>query len=209
MKLSRYILSGLLLIAAMPCIADTQKMSELDEQTSKLLAVVNGCELDELCILTMLQELVKTDPNLMFKKYLQISESYKSEVDKNIKLCRTAQTMAYKKELAKCMVNEVKKPGVLGYSESKVEKNMGECLVKNMTPLGADNNMYAQASLAQYALEHQDTKNHQYWSTMLRGQSKSTEAAVFDKCGSGLGLPLKIMNETILSVAKEKGMNKK
>jgi hypothetical protein len=206
MKLIRCILSALLLIAVMPVMALNTKTAELDANAYKLLAIVNGCDMDDLCILGMLKELVKTDPNPLYKKYLQIADSYKAEVENNIKICRTAQTMAYKKELAKCMAAELKKPGVIGFSQNKIENEMGECLTKSMTPLATENNMYAQASLAQNALTKNDNKQHEYWMTMLRGQLKSPESGVFDKCGSGLALPLKIMLETIKAAAKDKGI---
>ncbi len=206
MKLIRCILSALLLITVMPVLALNNKTTELDSQAYKLLAIVNGCGMDDMCILGMLKELVKTDPEPIYKKYLQIADSYKPEVDINIKICRTAQTMAYKKELSKCMADEMRKPGALGFSDNKIEKEMGECLIKNMTPLGNANNMYAQASLAQNALDKNDSKQHQYWMAMLRDQGNSSESSVFNKCGSGLALPLKITMEAVKSIANDHGM---
>jgi|GEM_PF-3990426 len=198
-----------LLIAAMPLLAVNKKMSEIDEQALKLTAVVTGCDMDEFCIISMLKELTKKDHNPLFKKYLEISDLYKEQMDKNMKICRTPQTVAYKKELSNCMAEQFKKADLDKVSNEKIDKEMKECMIKNMNPLGSTNNMYAQATLAQSALEAKDTKQYQYWITMLRGQAKSNnESAVFDKCGPDLGLSAKIMSEALFSVAKDLGTPK-
>ena len=83
---------------------------------------------------------------------------------------------------------------------------MQACLIKNLTPLGNANNLYAQSSLANFALESNDSKTNQYWMAMLNGQSNSTETLTYQKCAEKLGLSIKIMNETLEEMAKENGV---
>ncbi len=172
----------------------------LGKEILKLGAVITGCEMDDKCIMTMLTELSKTDPNLAYKEYIKRAEQQRDLIERNIATCNTDAIRAFKKETSQCLAagfEVMNKSSSLGADlNQKLEGQMEECLNIKMQTLATEGNIYAQLTVAQRALERDDMKAYQYWYAMAKGQAKSPEMAVVQPCTEGLDFSLKNFIET-------------
>lgn len=173
--------------------------AQLGKEILKLGAVITGCEMDDKCIMTMLNELSKSDPSLAYKEYIKRAEQQRDLIERNIATCNTDAIRAFKKETSQCLAAgfEAMNKGSLGADlHQKLESQMEECLNTKMQTLANDGNIYAQLTVAQRALERNDMKTYQYWYAMAKGQAKSPEMAVVQPCTEGLDFSLKNFIET-------------
>ncbi|MCS5711571.1 hypothetical protein [Candidatus Berkiella aquae] len=188
--------------AHMPTVMPKPAPAAIAKDIFKLSAVVTGCEMNDQCIVTMLNELIKTDPNPAYKDYLKRVEAQKPLVENNIKMCNTQSIGTFKKAISLCIADSMttleKAPGNLVELNTKVEKQVKECLSTNMHTLATAGNVYAQMTMAQDALETNDTKTYQYWYAMVREQARTTaEINTVQNCAEGLDFSLKILGESI------------
>lgn len=181
--------------------------AELDQGVTKLLAIILGCDLDEMCTVSMLNVMVKSDPNYLFTTFLRLADLRKTEIEFNSTNCKTEQTQAVKKLLANCLSSSI---GSLNSISTFFKKNVDsltdQCIDKNMPELANSGNVYALAIMVGKTLESGDTKNYQYWITSLRGQVKASETANIQKCASSLDGAIKLFDETVRTVAQEQGI---
>jgi len=181
--------------------------AELDQGVTKLLAIILGCDLDEMCTISMLNVMVKSDPNYLFTTYLRLAGHRKEEIDFNSTTCKTEQTQAVKKLLASCLSSSIGSlNSIMTFFKKNVDELTDQCIDKNMPELANSGNVYALAIMVGKTLESGDTKNYQYWITSLRGQVKASETGNIQKCASSLDGAIKLFDETVRTVAKEQGI---
>lgn len=180
---------------------------ELEQGIRKLLAIILGCDLDEMCSISMLNMMVKSDENYIFTTYLRLADLRKPEIEFNATICKTEQTQAVKKVLANCLSSSIGSlNSIWNFLKKDTEALTEQCVSKQLSELAESGNVYALAILAGKSLESGDTKNYQYWITSLRGQVKSSETANVQKCAATLPGAIKLFDETVHTVAKEQGI---
>lgn len=174
--------------------------SKLGKEILKLGAVITGCEMNDKCIMMMLTELMKSDPNPAYNEYLKRAEQQKDLIEKNIAMCNTEAIQFFKKETSQCLAIGFDVMGKSATLEAdlnqKLEKQMEECLDTKMLTLANNGNLYAQLTLAQRALERNDMKTYKYWYAMVKGQGNSPDMPLVQPCGEGLDFSLKNFIET-------------
>ncbi|MGE3318467.1 MAG: hypothetical protein AB7I18_04150 [Candidatus Berkiella sp.] len=207
MKVFRLFVGALLAImvthvyAVTPVMPAPQAAASTDEQDAlKLFAVLSGCELEDQCVVGMLNQLVKSDPNPAFKEYLKQLAQKKDILDLNLTTCATQQTKAYKKVASDCMTEALTVNGKLALPKNVNEKMVQSCMFKKLEDIAKNGNIYAQVALAENALKQNDVNNHTYWINMAKGQGRNPESAVFEQCAPGLGLTLSVFIETVKSL---------
>lgn len=212
MKVFRIVIGALFIILANNVyaagLASTphNSVSTVDQQLLKLFAVLSGCDLDEQCVVGMLNVISKSDPNPAINTFLQQLSQKKDVLDFNIKNCATQQTKAYKKTASECLTEAMTVNGKLVLDDKRLdEKGLQSCMFKKLENLANAGNIYAQVALAENALKQNDVNSHTYWINMARGQAKSPESGIFQQCAPGLNLILSAFVDTIKSL--DRNMN--
>lgn len=181
--------------------------AELNQGVTKLLAIILGCDLDDVCTVSMLDAMVKSDPNYLFTTYLRLANLRKEEINFNATNCKTEQTQAVKKLLANCLSTSIGSLNSMAvFLKRNTEELTEQCIDKQMPELANSGNVYALAIMTERTLKSGDTQNYQYWITSLRGQVKASETGNIQKCANSLAGAIKLFDETVRTVAKEQGI---
>lgn len=174
---------------AKEAIADLKSPANASKQETKqaikkITSIMVECELNEMCMLKMVENLTKSDKNPMYLSFLQSLESQRSRIEYNEKHCNTSEIQQVKKVIASCLkassydMSAVK----TNNSKRKYVKEMEFCLQSNMEKLGEQGNIFAQATLANRATSLGDKTEHDKWQAKIDAKKNTSSYSVYEKC---------------------------
>lgn len=161
-------------------------LGELSRGRYKLLSMIAGCEMDNNCMLTTLNEVVKNDPHPVYEQYLSRLNKQKDHIIYEQVHCNTPAIRAYRRDLTICLRAVLKdidpKKGIDFQAKEKYAQPLQQCLKTRMENLGKAGNLYAQAELMYNALKNKDMAAFERWYNAISLQRTKLEFSTYREC---------------------------
>lgn len=151
----------------------------------KILSMMVGCELNDKCVLLMLTEVVKHDPDPFYKAFLTTLEEQKDQIEKEAKDCAVKEMQAVKQAKTACVAIEIGKMKQAGAGTpiNTYEESMNKCIKTNIENLATtQNNIFAQHALVNYYAKINNVPESQKWGKMIEAQKGTPAYQALEKC---------------------------
>lgn len=155
----------------------------------KILGMIIQCEFDEQCMLGIikeLQEITKTDHNLVYKGFLKYLTWEKADLEYNAAHCNIPEKREVRKEFAICyeawINEEIKHPPHSREEIDKQTNNREMCIKNKIENLAKNGNVFAKAQMVNSFQYLRDKAGVDYWSNQLEREKDSAKFNLFLKC---------------------------
>lgn len=172
---------------AQPAQTDPQK------GLKNLIAMLVGCELDNDCLRSLLNQVIQNDPDPTYQALLAFLQNQKTDPN-----CRTPEIIAVKKATAACLGELITKSNLSGISN-----DMNTCFKNKMEILARQRNIFAQSALLNMARKANDTQNINSWNGMIQAEVGTSQYAAYQKCPS----PFEILEQLSVLMGQRPNFN--
>lgn len=172
---------------ARPVQADPQK------GLKNLIAMLVGCELDNDCLRSLLNQVIQNDPDPTYQALLAFLQNQKTDPN-----CRTPEIIAVKKATAACLGELITKSNLSG-----MNNDMNTCFKNKMETLARQRNIFAQSALLNIARKANDTQSINGWNGMIQAEVGTSQYAAYQKCPS----PFEILEQLSVLMGQRPNFN--
>lgn len=156
----------------------TQK--EAADAKAKLLAMIEGCELDAMCVQKMLVEVVKGDLNPLYQDYLTFLQDRRDQIAFEATYCNSPENRAVNQQMVLCF-KQGSVASKASNNKQQIENQLNNCIKQKMEALASDN-IFAQQALMNFSQKAQDFKEVKYWYGQIQKNVGSSQYELYQKC---------------------------
>lgn len=160
-------------------------MTPLEMQNSmrKTLAVMTGCQMDELCVLIAMKHLSDNEDNLLYIHFYNRLFNQKADILYSALRCQNPALKDTRKVMANCLASVSSKLSSMEATE-RMEANgfLKNCTLNRLASLGKAGNVFAQAKMLEYELSNENEKGINYWYNKINRLMSTQQYQVYTEC---------------------------
>ncbi len=164
--------------------AANSKPEQVQAGREKILSMMVGCELNDKCMLLMLTEVVKNDPDPTYKAFLTLLQSQTDKIEHDAIYCDNEAMQTVRQAKTACVASAMGKMNQMDAEDDamRLEGDMNNCLKDSMEKLAIDGNIFAQNALLNYNKRIKNPLEVIRWDTVVNAQKGTPQYKALQKC---------------------------
>ncbi|MCS5707867.1 hypothetical protein CC99x_003010 [Candidatus Berkiella cookevillensis] len=160
--------------------------NEHTESMKKALAVLVGCQLDELCTMMVMKHMSTNEDNLLYIHFYNRLLKKRDNILYDNLHCQDDALNQMRKVMASCLISlnkrltEPSDPDL----QIKADNTLQACERSRLGKLAKDKNVFAQAKMMEYELGRQNTKGIEYWYEQMTLLYPTRQYHVYSQCSN-------------------------
>lgn len=158
--------------------------TEHKESMAKALAVIIGCEMDELCAMIALKHISTNEDNLLYIYFYNRLLKQRDDILYNTMHCQSPELNQTRKVMASCLVTLNKRltESLDAQSQIKAENSLKNCTLSRLSKLANENNVFAQAKMMEFELGKANPKGIEHWYNKMKPMYATRQYHVYSEC---------------------------
>lgn len=159
---------------------------EHTESMQKALAVLIGCQLDELCTMMVMKHMSVNEDNLLYIHFYNRLHKNRDNILYVNLHCQDEALNQMRKVMASCLTSLNKRLTEPSDPELqiKADNTLQACERSRLGKLAKDKNVFAQAKMMEYEMSKQNTKGIEYWYEQMKLLYPQRQYHVYTECSN-------------------------
>lgn len=157
---------------------------EHSESMAKSIAVIAGCNMDELCTMIALKHMSTNEDNLLYIHFYNRLLKQRDDILFNALHCQSAELAQTRSTISSCLttLNQRLTKSFTASDQIKAENALKNCTLTRLSRLAENDNIFAQAKMLEYELSKANEEGIVYWYDKMRPLYATHQYQVYSEC---------------------------
>lgn len=159
--------------------------AEHKDSMKKALAVLVGCELDELCVMIALKHMSTNEDNLLYIHFYNKLLARRDDILYSSMQCQSPELDTMRKTMASCFVtlNTPLTESMDIKTQNRANRAFAKCSRVRLTKLAQEKgNVFAQAKILEYEINQRNEEGIRYWYNSMFRMYTQNQYHVYSRC---------------------------
>ena len=161
-----------------------QTPKERRESLAKILAVLTGCELDNLCVYMMMKQLSTREDNLLYIHYYNRLLKKRDDILYDTLHCQSPELDQTRATMSSCLSRVSQR--LIDAKDTKqvanAERALGNCTLNRVSKIAKNGNVFAQGIMLRYEIARANAKGIDHWYNLMKRYYPTQQYQVYTQC---------------------------